>query len=67
MGAEGVSLGVHIVLQQVDASILPGLGQAVIGLSGEVGEDLLPGAVLGDQLPPVIAFGGRVFGVGAHI
>src|SRR5699024_8240346 len=53
VGAEGVAGGVDVVLEQVDAGVLAGLGQALIGLGGELGEDPLPRPVLGHQVPPV--------------
>src|SRR5690606_30945829 len=67
VAAEGVALGVDVVLQQVDASANALLGEPGGRLLGQVGEDRLAGPVLDDDLAHVVALGGGVLRVGADV
>ena len=67
MAAVGVPGRIGVVLEEVD---LPGdalLAQAGLGGVDEGLEDSLPRLVVGDELANVVALGGGVLGVGAHV
>ncbi|MCY1239170.1 hypothetical protein D9M72_519490 [compost metagenome] len=67
MAAVGIARGVGVVLEKVDGAVESLGGQPFLGLVHEVVQDQFSRTVMGDQLSQVVAFGGRVLGVGAHV
>ncbi len=67
VAAVGVARRVGVVLEQVDVAADALVGQPLLGIDQQVLQDALTGAVVGDQLGQVVAFGGCVLGVAAHI
>ena len=67
VAAVGVSGRVGVVLEQVDVAADALVGQPLLGVDEQVLEDPLTRAVVGDQLDEVVALGGGVLGVAAHV
>ena len=67
VAAVGVARGVGVVLEQVDVAADALVGQPLLGVDQQVLEHPLAGAVVGDQLDEVVALGGGVLGVAAHV
>jgi hypothetical protein len=63
----GVAGGIGVVLEQVDVAPDPLLPQAGLGSFDQRREDPLPRLVVNHQLGDVVAFGGGVLGMTAHI
>ena len=58
---------VGVVLEQIDVAADALVGQPLLGVDQQVLEHPLAGPVMGDQLHQVVALGGGVLGVAAHI
>src|SRR4029077_17566670 len=56
-----------VVLEQIDIPADALVGQPLLGVDQQVFEHPLAGTVVGDQLGEVVALGGGVLGVAAHI
>src|SRR3954447_15003799 len=67
VAAVAVAGGVGVVLEQVDVAGDPLFGQALLGVDEQALEDPLPRLVVNDELGEVVALGGRVLGVAAHV
>src|SRR5690625_4604513 len=67
MAAVGVARRVGVVLEQVDVTGDAFFVQALLGIDLQAFEDALAGLVVGHQVHEVVALGGGVLGVAAHI
>ena len=67
VAAVRVARRVGVVLEQIDVAADALVGQPLLGVDQQVLEHPLAGAVVGDQLREVVALGGGVLGVAAHV
>ena len=67
VAAVGVAGGVGVVLEEVDVAGDALVVQALLGVEEQALEDPLPRLVVGDQLDDVVALGGGVLRVAAHV
>ena len=67
VAAVGVPGGIGVVLEQVDRAVEALGREPFLRLVHEVVQDQFAGAVMGDQLGQVVAFGGGVLGVRADV
>jgi hypothetical protein len=67
VAAVGVAGGVGVVLEQVDVADHAVVAQAPLRVDQQTLEHPLAGLVVRDELDRVVALGGRVLGVAAHV
>ncbi len=67
VAAVRVARRVGVVLEQVDVTADAFVRESLLGVDQQVFQNALAGAVVGDQLDQVVALGGGVLGVAAHV
>ncbi|CAB4953850.1 unannotated protein [freshwater metagenome] len=63
----GVARRIGVVLEEVDVAVDALVAQPLLGVDHQTFENALPRPVVGDQLQNVVALGGGVLGVTAHV